>query len=124
MITITHKGNFDKTNNFFKKCLSRDYSKMLDRYAREGVEALANATPVDSGATSDSWGYEIENTGNTIRISWTNSNLVDGIPVAILIQYGHATGNGGYVQGLDYINPVIRPLFDRIANEIWRAVTQ
>jgi hypothetical protein len=104
MITITHKGNFDKTNNFFKKCLSRDYSKMLDRYAREGVEALANATPVDSGATSDSWGYEIENTGNTIRISWTNSNLVDGIPVAILIQYGHATGNGGYVQGLDYIS--------------------
>ena len=122
MIKITSKGNFDKTDKFFKSMINRDYTTLLQRYAEQGVSALQSATPVDSGETANSWGYEIVKTSTGIKIVWTNSHVADDVPIAILIQYGHATRNGGYVQGRDYINPAIRPIFDRIANDVWREV--
>lgn len=97
--------------------------KVLNRYGQQGVAALSSATPVDSGATSQSWDYEVKKLGGTYIISWTNSEVIDGVPVAILLQYGHGTGTGGYVQGRNYINPAIKPIFDKIANEVWKVVT-
>lgn len=97
---------------------------MLEKYAKDGVNALASATPVGSGATSRSWDYEITQTSKGVSISWHNSNLVNGIPLAILIQYGHGTRNGGYVQGRDFINPALQPIFDRMADDVWREVTK
>jgi hypothetical protein len=123
MITIKSKGNFDKTEKFLKTMAKRDYSRILDKYAREGVTALASVTPVDSGETAHSWGFEIIQTSKGVSIVWTNSHVENGVPIAIILQYGHATRNGGYVQGRDYINPVLRPLFDRIASDIWREVS-
>jgi hypothetical protein len=123
MITIKSKGNFDKTEKFLKTMAKRDYSRILDKYAREGVTALASVTPVDSGETTHSWGFEIIQTSKGVSIVWTNSHVENGVPIAIILQYGHATRNGGYVQGRDYINPVLRPLFDRIASDIWREVS-
>ena len=100
-----------------------DLFKVLDSYGREGVFALASATPVDSGLTSESWNYEIKRSRGSYSIIWSNSHVVDGTPVAIMLQYGHGTGTGGYVQGRDFINPAIRPVFDRIADKVWKAVT-
>lgn len=97
--------------------------KILDRFGQEGVAALSSATPVDSSFTANSWDYEVVETGNSYSIIWTNSNVVNGVPVAILLQYGHGTGTGGYVQGRDYINPAIKPIFDKIAKEVWKVVT-
>jgi hypothetical protein len=119
MITITHKGNFSKTEKFLKKGFNRDYLTILEKYGREGVAALANATPIDSGETANSWGYKIDHYNGGATISWTNTSIVNGVSIAVLIQYGHGTRNGGYVQGRDYINPAIRPIFDKIANELW-----
>ena len=98
----------------------------LEQYGRAGVNALSAATPVDSGETADSWDYTITADKNTVRITWTNSNVKDGmnVPVAVILQYGHATGNGGYVQGIDYINPALKPLFDEIAIKAWEEVTK
>jgi hypothetical protein len=96
----------------------------LDKYGREGVAALASATPVDSGLTASSWYYEIVRTNGSVTINFNNSNIQNGVPIAVILQYGHATGTGGYVQGRDYINPAIRPIFDRIANDAWREVTK
>jgi len=96
---------------------------MLSKYAEEGKAALASATPTDSGETASSWDYIITIKSGRAKITWTNSNDANGIPVAVLIQYGHATRNGGYVQGRDYINPAIKPIFDKIANELWKGVT-
>ena len=124
MIVIKHRGNFDNTERFLKKAAKADYLAILEKYGREGVAALALATPVDSGKTSSSWGYEIHSSRGSFSIAWTNSNVQDGVPIAIVIQYGHATRNGGYVQGRDFINPAIRPIFDKIANEAWREVTK
>jgi hypothetical protein len=124
MIVISHKGNFDKTDKFFRGVITSDYVSVLERCAKEGVAALASATPVDSGETANSWGYEIQHSRSGVSITWTNSNIVNGVPIAIIIQYGHATKNGGYVQGRDYINPAIKPIFDRIANDVWREVTR
>jgi hypothetical protein len=123
MITITHKGNFSKTEKFLKKGFNRDYLTILEKYGREGVAALANATPIDSGETANSWGYKIDHYNGGATISWTNTSIVNGVSIAVLIQYGHGTRNGGYVQGRDYINPAIRPIFDKIANELWREVS-
>jgi len=95
----------------------------LRRYAQEGVDALSRATPVDSGETAASWYYEIRRTPGSIKIEWKNSNIVNGVPIAIILQYGHATGNGGYVQGRDYINPAIQPVFDRISESIWKELS-
>lgn len=96
--------------------------RILERYAREGVSALASATPVDSGATASAWSYEIESKGDQHTIYWTNSNSNKGVYIAVILQYGHGTGTGGYVAGRDYINPAIRPIFDNIAEEAWREV--
>lgn len=96
----------------------------LDRYGREGVAALASATPVDSGLTANSWSYEIVRANGTVTINFKNSNIQNGVPIAIILQLGHATGTGGWVQGRDYINPAVRPIFDRIANDAWREVTK
>jgi hypothetical protein len=123
VITFESTGTFKKTDAFFQAMLKKDIYRSLDKYGREGVNALASATPVDSGLTAASWDYRIERKKNSYTIVWTNSHVVDGAPIAILLQYGHGTGTGGYVQGQDYINPAIKPIFDRIANEVWKVVT-
>lgn len=122
MITFTHKGNFNKTDRFFKSVSKSNYFSVLERYGREGVATLASVTPVDSGLTASSWQYNIHQTLKGLTISWTNAHVVAGVPIAIILQYGHGTRNGGWVQGRDYINPVIQPIFDKIANEIWKGV--
>jgi hypothetical protein len=124
MITIRHSGNFDKTEKFFKRMSDAYYLRLLERYGMEGVMALSSATPVDSGETSKCWDYKISRYPGGATITWTNSNIVDGVPIAVLIQYGHGTRNGGYVQGRDYINPAMRPIFDKIATDAWREVNK
>jgi hypothetical protein len=124
LLKITYKGDFNRTEKFFKGVLDRKYALILEKYAQQGVAALASATPVDSGKTSESWGYKIRTYPGGMSISWTNSNVVDGVPIAIILQYGHATRNGGYVQGRDYINPAIRPIFDKITSDVWEEVTR
>lgn len=120
---VVVRGSFKKTESFLGRAKKRDFYKRLKAYAERGVKALSEATPIDSGLTAASWGYEITQTEDTITISWTNSNIADGwAPVALLIQYGHGTGTGGYVQGRDYINPAMRPIFDEIADAIWEEV--
>lgn len=123
MIKFESNGSFDKTEKFFKAASSRSIYKELEKYGRTGVQALSAATPVESGLTAASWDYEIINSKGSWSIVWTNSHLVFGIPIAILIQYGHGTGTGGYVTGLDYINPALRPIFDKIATDAWKVVT-
>lgn len=124
MISFVHKGNFEKTLLFLKRAKEAEFLNRLDSVARDGVTALAQATPVDSGETASSWDYEIERTKTGAVIYWTNSNINQGVPIAILIQYGHATEEGAYVQGRDFINPAIRPIFDNIAETAWREVTK
>ena len=123
-IVFKHKGNLKKTTKFLERTLKGDYLKNLDKFGREGVAALSLATPVDTGKTAESWDYRIEKTIDGIKIVWTNSNVNKGVNIAIILQYGHGTGNGGYVQGRDYINPAIRPIFDRIADDAWKEVTK
>lgn len=122
MITIKSKGDLSKTYNFLKRAQSRSFYKNLRRYGEEGVAALSAATPVDTGKTAASWSYEIVQTKTSVSITWKNSNVVNGIPIAIILQYGHGTRNGGYVQGRDYINPAIQPIFDKILDSAWREV--
>jgi len=123
MITFESKGSFKKTETFLTKMSKGEIYNSLDRFAREGVNALASATPSESGATAASWSYEIRTTRTSSSIVWTNSNVVGGVPVVILLQYGHGTGTGGYVQGQDFINPALKPIFDKIADNVWKAVT-
>lgn len=124
MIRFVHKGDFSKTKDFLKKVSRGNYYQGLEKYAQKGVEALMQYTPVDTGLTAHSWGYEIERTGKSCTITWTNSNQNKGVSIAIILQYGHGTGNGGYVKGKDYINPAIRPIFDEIADAVWKEVTE
>lgn len=123
-IVFKHKGNLKKTTKFLERTLKGDYLKNLDKFGREGVAALALATPVDAGKTSASWDYRIEKTNSGTKIIWTNSNVNNGVNIAIILQYGHGTNHGGYVQGRDYINPAIRPIFDKIADNAWKEVTK
>lgn len=116
-------GGFTKTERFLNRMKRREYLNVLDEFGRDGVQALRNATPVDSGATAEAWDYEIKRARNYTEIVWTNSNINDGVPIAVILQYGHGTGTGGYVQGRDYINPAIRPIFDKIAEKAWKVVT-
>ena len=116
-------GGFTKTERFLNRMKRREYLNVLDEFGRDGVQALRNATPVDSGATAEAWDYEIKRTRNYTEIVWTNSNINDGVPIAVILQYGHGTGTGGYVQGRDYINLAIRPVFDKIAEKAWKVVT-
>jgi hypothetical protein len=123
LITFTSKGSFKNTEAFLRRAKKSEVKAVLDKYGQEGVNALALATPTDSGETAHSWTYEITHKPGRYAIVFRNTHVVNGTPVAILIQYGHATRTGGYVEGRDYINPVIRPLFDKIANDVWKAVT-
>lgn len=123
MIRFRHKGDFTHAERFLKKASERSHLHVLEKYGRAGVEALASATPTDSGKTASSWSYEIEQKNGKYTIYWTNSNINDGVNIAVILQYGHGTGTGGYVSGIDYINPAIRPIFDEIANNAWKEVT-
>jgi hypothetical protein len=123
MITFESKGELKRTEQFLQKMNKGDLFAALEQYGRAGVAALASATPHDSGLTAASWNYEISRSRGSYRITWTNTNTVDGLPIAIMLQYGHGTGTGGWVQGRDYINPAIRPIFDKIAESVWKAVT-
>ena len=122
MISFTHKGDFQKTDRFLHKIIEAHYMRKLRAYGEKGVEALKAATPVDSGKTADSWSYEIVEGNGSLSIFWKNSNVNQGVNIALILQYGHGTGTGGYVQGRDYINPAIQPIFDEMAREVWREV--
>ena len=124
MITFKHKGDFSNLTRFLERAKEAVHMGDLDKYGRAGVEALASATPVDSGETANSWYYEITNSNGSARITFNNSNIQNGVPIAIILQYGHGTGTGGWVEGRDYINPAIQPIFDEIANNAWREVTK
>lgn len=124
MITFSHKGNYSKITRYLEKASKSARLVDLNKYGREGVAALASATPVDSGLTSSSWYYEITHEGGSATISFLNSNINKGVPIAIILQYGHGTGTGGWVEGRDYINPAIQPLFDKLAEDAWREVTK
>lgn len=115
-------GSFDKTQNWLDRLIHGDMYATLDRYGRQGATALAQATPKDSGKTAGSWEYRIIKNKRFARIEWFNTNSENGKNVAVLIQYGHGTGTGGYVEGRDYINPTMRPIFDEIANNVWKEV--
>ena len=122
MIVLTQRGNFNNTERFLAGAKKLDIKRILESYGREGVRALASATPVDSGLTADSWGFRVTISKGSFSIVWTNSNVVKGVPIAIILQYGHGTGTGGYVQGRDYINPAIQPIFQKIADSVWLEV--
>lgn len=124
MITFRHKGDFSKLNRFLERAKEGVKLGILDKYGREGVAALASATPVDSGTTANSWSYEISHSSGSASISFSNSNVNKGVQIAIILQYGHGTGTGGWVEGRDYINPAIQPVFDRLADEAWEEVTK
>ena len=124
MITFRHKGDFSKLTSFLEKAKEAVHLGALDKYGREGVVALASATPVDSGETAKSWSYEIIHENGRSTINFCNSNINQGVPIAIILQYGHGTGTGGWVEGRDYINPAIQPIFDKIANDAWKEVTK
>lgn len=124
MITFRQKGDFSKLTRFLERAKETVRLGDLDKYGRQGVAALSSATPIDSGLTAESWYYEIENKKGSAIITFYNSNVQNGVPIAIVLQYGHGTRNGGWVQGRDYINPAIQPIFDEIVNEAWREVTK
>ena len=124
MITFRQKGDFSKLTRYLERVKEVVKLGDLDKYGRAGVAALASATPIDTGLTASSWYYEISNKNGSTMISFHNSNIQNGVPIAIILQYGHGTRNGGWVEGRDYINPAIRPIFDRIADDAWKEVTK
>ena len=123
MITFTQKGDFSRVNKFFEKALNAVKLGELDKYGRLGVEALARETPKDTRKTAESWKYEIIRSDGSATISWYNTNENQGVNIAIILQYGHGTKNGGFVRGRDYINPAIQPVFDQIAETAWKEIT-
>lgn len=123
MVKFTVKGDFKKTSDFLKALKERRQFKILEKYAQKGVDALREATPKRTGLTSESWSYLIEQSPSKITISWTNSNFNQGVPIALVIQYGHGLPRGGYVKGVDYINPAMQPLFDELADQVWKEVS-
>lgn len=122
-ISFTSSGSFANTEKFLKAMAKADISKSLDKYGRRGVDALRSATPIESGLTSELWSYKVENTSTGVSITWSNTHSVHGVNIAIILQYGHGTGTGGYVAGRDYINPAMAPIFDQIADDVWKEVT-
>ena len=122
-ITFTHRGSFNKTEKFLNAMLKLDIPSIVDKEAKRGVEALKNATPRESSLAANSWGYEISQNGSGVTITWTNIDIENGFPVAVALQVGYGTGTGGFVQGRDYINPAMKPVFDQIAERVWKAVT-
>lgn len=123
MITFSSSGSFKNTDAFLGRMSKGDIFSQLDSAAKEGVNALSRATPRDSGETAAAWSYTVTKGGGSYKITWTNGHVVNGVPIAIILQYGHGTGTGGYVSGRDYINPAMRPIFDQIAEKAWKAVT-
>jgi hypothetical protein len=124
LISFKQNGDFSKTINFLTKSSKTDISKILDQFGKDGVTALSENTPIDSGLTANSWSYKINNSRGSATISWYNSNIVEGVSIAIILQYGHGTQNGGWIEGRDYINPAIQPIFDKIANKAWEEVNK
>ena len=124
MISFRQKGDFSKLTSFLERAKETVYLGDLNKYGRQGVAALASATPIDSGETAESWYYEIENDKESATITFYNSNVQNGVPIAIILQYGHGTRNGGWVEGRDYINPAIQPIFDQIVDDAWREVNK
>lgn len=122
MFELKSSGDFKNLRRFLQKSIGPEIRSILDSYGRLGVSALASATPTRSGITAASWRYEVKVSGGSYGITWYNTNVVNGVPIAIILQYGHGTGTGGYVQGKDYINPAIQPVFNKIAEEGWKAV--
>lgn len=123
MIRIRQKGDFSKATRYFQQLQGIHKKVDLNKYGRAGVEALASATPIESGETANSWYYEINYGDKTATLIFYNSNVQNGVPIAIILQYGHGTRNGGYVEGIDYINPALKPVFDQLAEDAWREVT-
>ena len=123
MIVLKNKGDFSKTTNFLKRITKLNYKSILSKYGKMGVDALAKATPIDTGLTASSWSYEIVEDDGGATIYWKNSNVVKGVSIAVILQYGHGTGTGGYVEGIDYINPALRSIFEGIADDAWKEVT-
>lgn len=124
MFSISERGDLKNTMKFLTKALTNEPYENLKKYGERGVKALREATPKDSGITADSWSYEIIREKGSVSIRWNNSNINNGVPIAVILQYGHATRNGGWVEGRDYINPAVRPIFDEMAKEIWREATK
>lgn len=124
VIKVSSKGDFSRTFRFMQRLQQIFKTSDLDKYGKQGVDALSSATPIDSGKTADSWTYKITTNANSVSIEWYNTNTNNGVNIAILLQYGHGTGSGGYVKGRDYINPAIRPVFDEIANNLWKEVNK
>lgn len=122
LFKFKHRGSFKKMERFLERADSDYFFRNLDKYGKMGVSALASATPKDTGKTARSWRYEIEKNSNSVRICWVNDNVNKGANIAVLIQYGHGTGNGAYVSGVDYINPALKSIFDAIAEDIWKEV--
>lgn len=121
-LTITAEGDFKKLERYLNNLKQLKYRKLFEQYGKKGVDALREATPVDSGKTADSWYYEIHTTATGIEIAWNNSNVNDGVNIAVILQYGHGTGTGGYVTGRDYINPALRKVFDSLLKDLTKAV--
>lgn len=124
MIVVSTKGDFTKTIKALNKAASGEIFENLEAICQDGVKALSQATPVDTGLTASSWSYEIIKGKNEIVINWNNSNIQNGVPIAVILQYGHGTRGGGYVQGRDYINPAIKPIFDRLIEKVWKEVSE
>lgn len=124
IITFTEKGDFKNTERYLSRLSRADLTSVLNKYGTLGVNALSNATPIESGETAGSWYHTVEHARGYSSIRWHNTHIVDGVPIAVIIQYGHGTGTGGYVQGQDYINPAIKPIFEQIAAEAWKEVTK
>ena len=124
MIRFESKGDFSRSIKWLQKLQRAEFYKRVNAIAAQGTSALASATPVDSSKTAQSWSHEVKITRTSCRVEWHNSNVNQGVPIAIILQYGHGTGTGGYVAGRDYINPAIRPIFDKIAEDVWSEVTR
>lgn len=124
MFSLEFDGEFPKAKSYLKRLSSKNLTGILSKYGNIGVEALAKATPVDSSKTAQSWSYEVETSKSGVKIEWINTNVNNGVNIAVIIQTGHGTRTGGYVQGRDYINPAMRPVFDQITEELWREVTK
>ena len=124
VISFKMTGNFDRSTRWLQKLQRAEFYKRVNAIAAQGTSALASATPVDSSKTAQSWSHEVTITRTSCRVEWHNSNVNQGVPIAIILQYGHGTGTGGYVAGRDYINPAIRPIFDKIAEDVWSEVTR
>jgi hypothetical protein len=122
MFSVTSVGSWDKTIAFLEYLASGKMYDVLDRYGRIGVDRLASATPIETGLTAHSWGYQVEHKSDYSAISWFNTHTHNGVNIAVILQYGHGTGTGGWVEGRDYINPAIQPVFDKMVEDIWKEV--